>query len=386
MRSIVILLCILSTKIYCQTPEQVLDRFFKSVDDIQQLSYHIHRIDSFLSGTVWNMTGSMVMERDHLSDKLSDFSYYGVNNLRNHATAFDGKWVYEINFSDKTYEIDSVYTHPRQLIGNIGGQMILSQLFMRELTFPYLKYDSLYYTRTDSSYILKLYFPDIPNMDIKNQILTLHLDQQNMLPFYMYHYLEASGEKQIRNAWLSDIEVKWLSDPRVNGSLKSDLFKNYEYLEGYRQVDNKNLVKVEDHTDRLIGKKIEEFQLKGLDSLMYTIPTKSKKLLLLDFWEIWCGPCIESLPKLKRIAETYKDDLELISILSDPKTFDRAGIIINRKGIEYPVLLGNSELKSRFHAIGVPLYVLVNEEGIITYASLGYKPEMENEIISQLKQ
>ncbi len=325
------------------------------------------------------------MERNHSSDTLSGFSYYGVNNLRNKATAFDGKWVYDIDFSENTYSIDSVFTHPRNLIGNIGGQMILSQFFIRELKFPYLKYDSLYYVKTDSSYILKLHFPDVPEMDIKNQIITLHLDQQNMLPFYMHHQLEAAGEKQIKNVWLSDIKVKWLSDVSTKESYISDFFEDHKYLEGYRQVDNKSPIKPIDHTDLLIGKKLSEFQLKGLDSIMYTVPTKSEKLLLLDFWEIWCGPCIESIPKLKRIAETYKDDLKLISIISDQKTFDRASVIINRKGIEYPVLLGNPELKNRFHANGVPFYVLVNKEGIITYASLGYKSEMESEIISQLK-
>lgn len=43
------------------------------------------------------------------------------------------------------------------------------------------------------------------------------------------------------------------------------------------------------------------------------------KYVLLDFWSFGCGPCLQSLPELKAVSESYRDRLTVISITSDPK-------------------------------------------------------------------
>lgn len=60
------------------------------------------------------------------------------------------------------------------------------------------------------------------------------------------------------------------------------------------------------------------------------------ELVMLNFWEPWCGPCVSELPSLKRLSEEYADKgFLLIGVYS---TEDGAADIVSENGLTYPII------------------------------------------------
>ena len=101
------------------------------------------------------------------------------------------------------------------------------------------------------------------------------------------------------------------------------------------------------------------------------LDTLRGKLILLDFWATWCGPCIEEIPRLNKFIATYGNKITLVSVCSDAitKTADitSAQHIAKEKGITYIALydLPDRSLTERLNVgkLGWPRKFLIDESG-----------------------
>ena len=92
------------------------------------------------------------------------------------------------------------------------------------------------------------------------------------------------------------------------------------------------------------------------------------KVVLLDFWATWCGPCIRSIPKNNKLAETYKDDLVVIGICHD-RGHEKMAAVVNDKGILYPVCHdADNVTKTEYLVDSYPDYYLIDREGNLRIA------------------
>lgn len=97
-------------------------------------------------------------------------------------------------------------------------------------------------------------------------------------------------------------------------------------------------------------------------------------LVLLDFWSIGCAPCIEEIPTLNRLAETYADRLTVLSVNNDVVYDTPLAAVeetIERYGLETTALTDTEDgvLTERFGVVGWPLYLLVDPSGRVLVES-----------------
>src|SRR5216684_2719074 len=80
-----------------------------------------------------------------------------------------------------------------------------------------------------------------------------------------------------------------------------------------------------------------EFQLAGLDGKPISLAGARGKIILLNFWASWCGPCRAEVPDLVELQTRYKDDLQVIGLVVDDDDMDAIHQFVRDLGINYPV-------------------------------------------------
>lgn len=94
---------------------------------------------------------------------------------------------------------------------------------------------------------------------------------------------------------------------------------------------------------------------------------KDAKLVVLNFWEPWCGPCVRELPALQKLYENYKDKgLIVIGVYSSFDQDKDVRDLIKSKNITYPIIRNTDNFYS-LHTGSIPTtYFLDNEGNILT--------------------
>lgn len=129
-----------------------------------------------------------------------------------------------------------------------------------------------------------------------------------------------------------------------------------------------------------VGYQSPSFSITLLNNQVIDSKSLNGKPYLLDFWASWCAPCIAYLSKISEIKNNYKDELRVFSInvdtLSERQLVDN--IINDKQLFEYTTIRGMGDDDPIWKMFGsestrlfIPLYVLVDGDGIIRYANNG---------------
>jgi thiol-disulfide isomerase/thioredoxin len=107
------------------------------------------------------------------------------------------------------------------------------------------------------------------------------------------------------------------------------------------------------------------------------------KVVLLDFWATWCGPCIEAFPTLRTWHEQFKGDLEIVGItrfygfagatdVNAAQEFEYLKSFVSEQKIDYRILVSDGIANQlRFGAMNLPTAVLLDRSGRVRYIEIG---------------
>ena len=120
------------------------------------------------------------------------------------------------------------------------------------------------------------------------------------------------------------------------------------------------------------------FKLKDLNGKDLNLESSRGKVVLLNFWATWCGPCREEIPGLVALQEKYKDSLQIIGlVVDDPDEEEVRGVVDSQK-INYPVALAGGKTRMDYGGIAaLPTVFLINTGGAVVQKHVGlYNPEL----------
>jgi thiol-disulfide isomerase/thioredoxin len=129
---------------------------------------------------------------------------------------------------------------------------------------------------------------------------------------------------------------------------------------------------------RMIGQGAPEFDLMKLDGTPYKLKESRGKILIVDFWATWCGPCIRSIPSLIEISKEYKDNgVELVLVnCEEPETRVRP-FLERLKSIPTVVLDSDGTVAKQYNVAAIPQTVLIDRDGGIVEVLIGASDENE---------
>ena len=129
------------------------------------------------------------------------------------------------------------------------------------------------------------------------------------------------------------------------------------------------------------GDKAPDFTLKSTTGEDVKLSSfAGKKVVLLNFWGLRCGACLEEMPYLEKIANSYKDGVIVLGVDTDGVGADEVNATLKEVGVKvgYPLLLDKEfAVTDVYTNFLVPLTVVIDKSGTIQYFHVGFEKGTE---------
>lgn len=99
------------------------------------------------------------------------------------------------------------------------------------------------------------------------------------------------------------------------------------------------------------------------------------KVVMLNFWATWCGPCRQEMPPLQALQERHASRGFVLLGINVDRRFDKAQAMAAQLGVRYPLLHdGGKKVSGLYGVDNMPYTVLIDRDGNIRYRHRGYVP------------
>ena len=232
---------------------------------------------------------------------------------------------------------------------------------------------------------------DFDQSDIKklDSLLKLYLPLYDSIALQELNYMK---EAPVTAVWL-DRYATYVPFLQWNKSFgHEDLIRSlYDRMsEADRATEEGQLITVYLNLPEVVnvGDQMVDGDLYDVKGNLHHLSEFKGKYIMLDFWSLGCGPCLQSFPELKEVSEMYKDSLEIVSISMDTK--ESWSDFVERKGLTgnqwNEFAKGTTGLAAVYQVKGIPRYVMISPEGIVVGMWSGYGPGSIKEKVQHLIQ
>ncbi len=150
-------------------------------------------------------------------------------------------------------------------------------------------------------------------------------------------------------------------------------------------------IKRQEMMEKMLDETAPDFALLNLAGEKVTLESLRGKVVVVDFWATWCGPCKASFPAMQRAVDEHKTDDNVAFLFIDTwenENADKkkiAGDFVASKNYSFHVLLDEeSKVVSDFKVSGIPTKFVIDKSGKIRFRSSGFNGN-DDELVNELR-
>jgi peroxiredoxin len=130
-----------------------------------------------------------------------------------------------------------------------------------------------------------------------------------------------------------------------------------------------------------------DFTLRQIDGPNLRLGEQRGRVVMVNFWATWCGPCRVELPKLATLHDRYRGSgfvLLGVNIDEDPNA---ARALAGKMGLKFPVLLDtDKKVVGAYDLNAMPATVLIDKDGRVRHLHRGYREGVEQTYEQQVRE
>jgi thiol-disulfide isomerase/thioredoxin len=140
-------------------------------------------------------------------------------------------------------------------------------------------------------------------------------------------------------------------------------------------------------SDPLVGKKAPSLGTKLLDGTPFDLAEYEGKVVVLDFWATWCGPCVRALPELiENMSGFSNEEAVLVAVNQGEGKKVITQFLKNKKLTDLSVAMDkNQKIGKDYQVQGIPKTVVIDQEGVIRHVHVGFSSGMGKRLKAEIK-
>lgn len=130
---------------------------------------------------------------------------------------------------------------------------------------------------------------------------------------------------------------------------------------------------------------LDTFTLTDLDGKTISSNDWKGKVVLVNFWATWCGPCRAEIPDLVALQTKYRDRVVVIGVSEDEGPIDKVREFAAKYTVNYPIVMTTPEIEERFPGVAaLPTTFFLDTEGRIAQRHIGILHARETEATARV--
>lgn len=114
-----------------------------------------------------------------------------------------------------------------------------------------------------------------------------------------------------------------------------------------------------------------DFTAQTADGSTFVLSEQKGKVVLLNFWATWCGPCVREMPAFEKLHQEYGEEVAILTVncMEDKDTVDR---FISDNGYTFPIAYDvEGAVCIKYPSDGIPYTLVIGKDGIVQNIYLG---------------